>query len=90
LFSYRTDGGYFRLVRRAGRWFVEWDGLVSRTFDSPEAAARAAGKGESGLPAPASDRPPAALAEWTRGDLPPVWPARPPPGGARILNSPDC
>jgi hypothetical protein len=77
VFSFHSRQGYFRLVRRAGRWYVEFDGLISRTFHTAEEAAAAVSRGQSGLPMPISDPPPARVSDWSRGDLPPLWPASP-------------
>jgi hypothetical protein len=73
------------LVRRAGRWYVEFDGLVSRTFDTAEQAAAAVARGQSGLPIPISDPPPERVSDWRRGDLPPLWPPAPPSFRPRFL-----
>ena len=83
MYSYRAPQGYLRLVRRGGRWFVEYDGLVSRMFATAQEAAAAAARGDAGLPTDAAPRGPESLSEWSRGDLPPVWPAPPPPSGVR-------
>jgi hypothetical protein len=49
VFSFHSRQGYFRLVRRAGRWYVEFDGLISRTFHTAEEAAAAVSHCQSGL-----------------------------------------
>ena len=84
MFSFHASEGYLRLVRRGGRWFVEYDGLVSRTFATAKEAAAAAAMGEAGLPTGAAPRGPADLRDWSRGDLPPVWPS-PAPSGVRTI-----
>jgi hypothetical protein len=86
VFSYRAAEGYLRLVRRGRRWFVEYDGFVSRTFDTAQEAAAAAARGEAGLPIDNTPRGPADLSDWSRGDLPPVWPSPPPPGVRTIVD----
>lgn len=86
MFSFQSSQGYFRLVRRAGRWYVEFDGLVSRSFDSAEDAAAAVARGQSGLPRAIFDPPPERLAQWRRGDLPPLWPPTPPSHRPRIVD----
>jgi hypothetical protein len=78
VFSFQSRQGYFRLVRRAGRWYVEFDGVISRTFPSAGEAATAVSRGQSGLPVAISDPPPACVSQWRRGDLPPLWPPAPP------------
>lgn len=74
-------------MRRAGRWYVEFDGLVSRTFHTAEEAAAAVSRGQADLPVPISDPPPPRVADWRRGDLPPLWPPAPPSGMPRLV---DC
>ena len=86
MFSYRASEGYLRLVRRNRRWFVEYDGFVSRTFDTAQEAAAAAARGDAGLPTHNAPRGPADLNDWSRGDLPPVWPSRPPSGVRTIFD----
>jgi len=78
LFSLSSDQGYFRIVRRGGHWYVERDGLISASFDTPRAAARALSRGEVILgdaPVPGTGVP-ADIERWRRGDLPPLWPSR--------------
>lgn len=86
MFSYRASEGYLRLVRRNRRWFVEYDGLVSRTFDTAQEAAAAAARGDAGLPLENPPRGPADLGDWSRGDLPPVWPTPLPSGVLTIYD----
>jgi hypothetical protein len=63
---------------------VEYDGFVSRTFDTAQEAAAATARGEAGLPTENPPRGPADLNDWSRGDLPPVWPS-PAPSGVRTI-----
>jgi hypothetical protein len=86
VFSYHSRQGYFRLVRRAGRWFVEFDGLVSRTFETADEAAEAVARGQSGLGVVISDPPPGRVSDWRRGDLPPLWPPGPASSRPRIID----
>jgi hypothetical protein len=67
LFSFRNNSGYFRIVRRARRWYVEYDGLLAGTYDSAHAAARAVAEGQTGFGA--RPLPPGDIAAWHRGDL---------------------
>ena len=68
---------------------MEADGSVAGSFDSPQAAAQSLARGEVGFPGLArpGEGVPADLGGWTRGDLPPLWPTRPPSARPRILDS---
>jgi hypothetical protein len=88
VFSYQAPEAYYRIVRRGGRWYVEYDGSVAGRFDTPEAAARALARGPvilEGL-ADAGAGVPAVIGDWFRGDLmrsrPEATGCRAPPAGA--------
>ena len=71
VFSYLAPEAYFRIVRRGGRWYVEYDGAVAGGFDNAEAAAEALAMGRVRLEGLEVEDPqvPANLACWYRGDL---------------------
>jgi hypothetical protein len=83
LFSHNSDQGYFRIVRRGRRWWVERDGLISGPFDTARSAAQALARGEVtlGETRVEADDLPDDLEHWRRGDLPPLWPNRLASGG---------
>jgi hypothetical protein len=72
VFSYQGREAYFRIVRRAGRWYVEYDGAVAGSFDSAQGAAEALADGRirfDGLEADAGVDVPPDIDDWFRGDL---------------------
>jgi hypothetical protein len=71
VFSYLAPEAYFRIVRRGGRWYVEYDGAVAGGFDNAQAAAEALAMGRVRLEGLDVEDPqvPANLACWYRGDL---------------------
>ena len=77
MFSYHIPEGDFRIARRGGGWYVEFNGETIGAFDSPSTAALALAECE--FVWPNLRRPPPDLASWTRGEQ-----RRPGPG----LNEP--
>lgn len=71
VFSYLAPEAYFRIVRRGGRWYVEYDGSVAGGFDNAQAAAEALAMGRVRLEGLDVEDPqvPANLACWYRGEL---------------------
>jgi hypothetical protein len=88
VFSYQASEAYYRIVRRGGLWYVEYDGSVAGGFDSSAAAAGALARGEVTLEGldPAGRGAPADIRDWFRGDIMRSHPEAPgcraPPAGA--------
>lgn len=88
MFSYQASEAYYRIVRRGGRWYVEYDGSVAGGFESSATAARALARGEVTLEGldDAGRGAPADIHDWFRGDITRPHPAaagcRAPPAGA--------
>jgi hypothetical protein len=88
VFSFQAPEAYYRIARRGGRWYVEYDGAVAGGFDHAQGAACALARGKlrfEGLDDPGRGVP-ADIGDWFRGDLMRPRPAargcRAPPAGA--------
>jgi len=66
VFSYRIPEGDFRIARRGGGWYIEFNGETVGSFASPDSAALALAECE--LAWPELPRPPSELTGWTRGE----------------------